>query len=111
MSSLIRKITRKFKKVFKSKIIFPCAPENCVVALCCTKMCDKLEYDDNKLKDIVMTEQCCPDCGGKTLYEGPSGGLCTNIQCGTCNHEFNVCLPMIFERIGDGRPRGGYELR
>jgi len=33
----------------------------------------------------------CPDCGSTEFYEGPSGGLCTNIQCAGCQHWFNHC--------------------
>jgi hypothetical protein len=86
-----------FKRYFK---IYPCKPGNCVVSIACSKPCDKLEFDDKKLLKKVMDEECCPDCGGKTFCEGPSGGLCVNIKCRDCKHEFNIALPMIFERIG-----------
>jgi hypothetical protein len=32
----------------------------------------------------------CPNCDELTLLAGPSGGLCQNVACGTCRHEFNI---------------------
>lgn len=33
----------------------------------------------------------CPDCDDKQIYEGPSGGMCTNICCANpfCRSAFN----------------------
>lgn len=43
----------------------------------------------------------CPDCDGiEGFYEGPSGGMSTNIQCIACKAWFNVTpLIGIAERI------------
>lgn len=30
----------------------------------------------------------CPDCGKEELYNGPSGGMSTNVICGKCGSEF-----------------------
>jgi hypothetical protein len=34
----------------------------------------------------------CPDCGYDKIYEGPQGGMCTNICCANplCRSAFNV---------------------
>jgi len=31
----------------------------------------------------------CPNCGGADWYEGPSGGISTNIMCRDCGHWYN----------------------
>jgi hypothetical protein len=31
----------------------------------------------------------CPHCGGTEWYEGPRGGMSTNIMCAQCEHWFN----------------------
>jgi hypothetical protein len=38
----------------------------------------------------------CTYCGGVDFYEGPSGGMSTNILCANdqCRHKFN-CTPML----------------
>ena len=50
-------------------------------------------------KAKLLEEQTCPDCGSKTFYEGPSGGLAANIKCVGCDSEFNVGRPYFAERI------------
>jgi hypothetical protein len=42
-----------------------------------------------KLWKIIATNHC-PDCNGEGFYEGPSGGMSTNIECATCGRKFNV---------------------
>lgn len=43
----------------------------------------------------TIATNTCPDCGSKKgFYEGPSGGLSTNIQCIECGQAYNV-TPMI----------------
>ncbi len=45
----------------------------------------------------------CPDCGGQSWYEGPSGGMCQNIECGDCGTRLNaVMMPgmLMAHRIG-----------
>jgi len=32
----------------------------------------------------------CPNCEGGPLYEGPSGGMSTNIRCKICGQGYNV---------------------
>lgn len=53
------------------------------------------ETDKGKLWAIIAKNKC-PDCGCEGFYEGPSGGLSTNIECANeeCKHRFNV-TPMI----------------
>lgn len=46
----------------------------------------------------MFGNKACPDCGGTQLYEGPSGGISTNIKCASCGHWFNVS-PFTVERI------------
>lgn len=40
--------------------------------------------------------KACPDCGTSPmkLYEGPSGGISTNVFCGACGHGYNI-TPML----------------
>lgn len=32
----------------------------------------------------------CPNCGNKEFLEGPSGGVCTNVQCTKCGIRWNA---------------------
>ena len=49
----------------------------------------------------------CPDCESGIMYQGPSGGMSTNVACETCGSEFNLTmLPGMTERISTrGQPR------
>ncbi len=57
-------------------------------------------------RDIERIKQSrCPDCGEKTLLEGPSGGMSMNIACNSCLSEFNVGFgfgtgPFMVDRSG-----------
>lgn len=53
------------------------------------------ETDKGKLWLIIATNKC-PDCHHEGFYDGPSGGLSTNITCANddCKQRFNV-TPMI----------------
>lgn len=105
----------KFWKILKSEksvIIgevkesyFPCSSDNCLVRAACTKPCEKIEMNDDKLKDLFLEHDACPDCGSSKFMEGPSGGMSTNVKCRGCGHWFNLALPMFIERIhiSDGR--------
>ena len=43
----------------------------------------------------------CPNCEGGQLYEGPSGGMSTNIRCHICGQGYNVTPMMgLIENIG-----------
>jgi rRNA maturation protein Nop10 len=93
-------LKKKIKNLFiKRKELFPC--KNCLVSPTCnfSKPCDKLEMDNNKLKELFLKYKCCPDCGSKTYHEGPAGGASINIQCDGCGHNFNMALPLFVERI------------
>ena len=55
-----------------------------------------MRYPDNHgelLKDDEEPEKpdclVCPNCGSNQWYEGPSGGMSTNIKCGCCGLWFN----------------------
>lgn len=50
------------------------------------------ETDEGKLFQMVGPKNTCPDCGGKGFYEGPSGGMSTNIFCMNrdCRSGFNI---------------------
>lgn len=87
------------KSKVKEKYSFPC--ENCLVLPCCSKavQCEKLEWDNEKVKDLFLKYKRCPDCGSTELHEGPSAGSCTNVKCAGCGHWFNMGLPMFIERI------------
>lgn len=32
----------------------------------------------------------CPNCGSQSFYEGPSAGLCTNVECCQCHYLWNA---------------------
>lgn len=93
-------LKEKIKNIFvKKKGLFPC--KDCLVRATCdfSKPCDRLEMDNEKLKDLFLKYECCPDCGSENYTEGPSGGASINIQCTGCEHWFNMALPMFVERI------------
>lgn len=82
----------------KKKKIFPC--KSCLLFPNCSKICDKIEMDNDKIRAFLRQHKCCPDCGTSEFYEGPSGGLCTNFQCAGCGHWFNIGAGgMVAERI------------
>lgn len=38
-----------------------------------------------------LAENVCPKCGSAGgFYEGPSGGMSTNIECADCGQRYNV---------------------
>jgi len=84
---------------------FPCSSDNCLVRAACTRPCDKLVMDDEGVKELFLKYNACPDCGSEAFYEGPSGGMATNVQCQGCGHWYNMGLPMFIQRIhvSDGR--------
>lgn len=42
-----------------------------------------------KFEESFLMDAKCPDCQQQNLYTGPSGGMSTNIACGSCGNEFN----------------------
>jgi len=58
------------------------------------------------LAEHFMKKGCCPDCGSEEMYEGPSGGMCTNVTCANpeCGSKFNLGLPIMADRIGKPMP-------
>lgn len=44
-----------------------------------------MNYPKDKEPDSLV----CPNCGSNQWYEGPSGGMATNIKCGGCGLWFN----------------------
>jgi transcription elongation factor Elf1 len=42
----------------------------------------------------------CPNCESGPLYEGPSGGMSTNIRCRICGQGYNVTPGMGIDNIG-----------
>ena len=76
---------------------FPCI--GCVVEASCSKLCDKLEKDNSKVKDLFLKHRCCIDCGEEKLLQGPSGGMAQNVKCSSCGHKFNMGLPLFIDRI------------
>ena len=79
--------------------VFPCTDDNCLVRVACTQPCDKIEMDDDKLMDLFLEHNGCPDCGSGQFHEGPSGGMSTNVNCADCGHGFNLAIPMFVQRI------------
>lgn len=50
---------------------------------------DGTEVTDDELEYLKSTQ--CPDCDDHAfLWEGPSGGACTNYLCPCCGSKFNV---------------------
>ena len=84
---------------------FPCSSDNCLVRMMCKKPCEKIEMDDNKLMDLFMKYNACPDCGSESFMEGPSGGAATNVKCNGCGHWFNFGLPLFIQRIHTTKDR------
>ena len=78
---------------------FPCSSDNCLVRMACTKPCEKIEMDDNKVKELFEKYEACPDCGSENFMEGPSGGGAVNVKCRGCGHWFNLGLPLFIQRI------------
>lgn len=102
----IWKILKSQKGFPTEKYVFPCSSDNCLVRAACTQACDKIEMDDTKIRDLFDELKACPDCGSPQFYEGPSGGMSTNMQCTGCGHWFNIGLPLFADRIhigADGR--------
>ena len=99
-------IWRPWKKIKKVKedlekrlYKFPCTDDSCLVRVACTKPCNKIEMDDEKVMKIFLKYNCCPDCGTAKFKEGPSGGMATNVKCCGCGHWFNLGLPLFIQRI------------
>lgn len=47
------------------------------------------EREEGKLGKKIL-QNICPDCGSKKgFYEGPSGGMSTNIFCSACGQGYN----------------------
>ncbi len=91
---------KKIKEGMEKRIYkFPCSSDKCLVRAACTKACEKIEMDDEKILDLFMKYKCCPDCGNDKFMEGPSGGASTNVKCDYCGHWFNLAIPMFVQRI------------
>lgn len=84
---------------------FPCSSDNCLVRMACTKPCEKIEMDDEKVKELFLEYNACPDCGCETFMEGPSGGMAQNVKCNGCGHWFNLGLPLFIQRIHISKER------
>lgn len=56
---------------------------------------------EGRLYELIEANEC-PDCHHHDgFYEGPSGGLSTNVECVNCHHWFNITPVVgIAERIG-----------
>jgi len=97
-----------WKRENKEEVIekHPCSSDNCLVRAACTKACEKIIMDDDKLMDEFMKYNSCADCGCESFQEGPCGGAAQNVKCNGCGHWFNFGLPLFIQRIHvspDGR--------
>ena len=54
--------------------------------------------DEQWVSYSLLKNGKCPDCGSVEFFEGPSGGICTNILCAVCGSRFNVSM-FFAERI------------
>lgn len=97
---------RPWKKANGHK--FPCADDKCLVRASCQQACEKIEMDDDKVKDLFLKYNACPDCGSDKFMEGPSGGAATNVKCGGCGHWFNLGLPLFIQRIHIDKDSGRF---
>jgi len=88
---------------------FPCSSKECLVRVSCKQSCDKIEMDNEKLRELFLKNNGCPDCGSEKFMEGPSGGMATNIKCYGCGHWFNMGLPLFIERIHITSDGGFYD--
>jgi len=57
------------------------------------------EQQFNKYKQNTKKYTICPICGNDLFYNGPSGGLSTNILCDNCFHEFTSVGGFILHEI------------
>ena len=90
ISELIDKIAKKKRKILrqwqakKQRRAILAKPE--------------LEQDQSMLT-VAIDSGICPDCGIWEMYEGPSGGMSTNIYCGSCGSHFNHAFGFSTQRI------------
>lgn len=64
----------------------------------------KHDLRTGKVEEVKFSDRCW-DCGCTQFYEGPSGGMSTNIQCAKCGSEFNSDpIQGISERIRVAKP-------
>lgn len=70
----------------------------------CLDCGQKWESDRAWVEHRLLKHGHCPDCRSKDFFEGPSGGLCTNIKCAGCGKWFNVAPGLYAERIALDRP-------
>lgn len=103
------KFWKRNKKEFKKAHTFPCSSDECLIRMSkCRQACDKIETDNEKVMELFMKYDKCPDCGSTKFMEGPSGGMCTNVKCSWCGHWFNMGLPMFIERIHFDKSTGRF---
>lgn len=95
------KLFEKLLKFFSEEEVykFPC--KDCLILATghCREICEKVEMDKEKIRDLFKKYMVCVDCGHDKMIEGPCGGMCQNIKCAKCGHKFNFCLPLFIERI------------
>lgn len=65
----------------------------------CRQICDKVEMDKDKIKELFETHMVCIDCGSDEMLEGPCGGMAQNVKCAKCGHKFNFGPPLFIHRI------------
>lgn len=65
-----------------------------------TRLLSGSELIDNEI-DLtkIISSGACPDCEKWEFYEGPSGGMSTNIWCGNCGSWFNYCPLFVTQRV------------
>ncbi|MCK5613097.1 hypothetical protein KAR91_65090 [Candidatus Pacearchaeota archaeon] len=104
-----KKIIKDEKSMeIKTKYVFPCADDNCLVRVACTKACDKLIMNEDELRKAFLDYNVCPDCGSGKFMEGPSGGMSQNVKCVGCGHWYNLALPLFIERIHIDKQSGRF---
>ena len=96
---MIWKPWKNSEKIIRKKPTFPCAPESgCLVVSNCSKLCDKIEMDEDKVMQFFMEYKCCPDCGSNK-FMGDALSASTNVKCCGCGHWFSMGLPLFIWRI------------
>ncbi len=48
--------------------------------------------DPDHLTAWFDKRMCCPDCGSTSFFQGPRGGLATNMRCAGCRYEYNIAF-------------------
>lgn len=60
---------------------------------------EKSGWPDPDIEGALNRGEYCPDCGSKSFYSGPRGGLAMNIMCVQCGTRWWYSPPFTPHRI------------